>query len=87
MEWTRLSCQQLGVAREGRELAQGLAGREGVDRALARIRSEQERYRRRIALLARPRIKRVLPVLRTWMSGDYDYFAGWKSAAKDMIRR
>ena len=70
-----------------RDLAERLAGREGVERALAGIRSEQERYRRRIALLERPRAKRVLPVLRTWMSGDYDYFAGWKSAAKDLVRR
>ena len=72
---------------ERRELAEALAGRDGVDRALAGIRCEQDHYRRRIALLARPRIMRLLPVLRTWMNGDYDYFTGWKSAAKDMIRR
>jgi glycosyltransferase involved in cell wall biosynthesis len=76
-----------GRIEERRELAERLAGRDGVERALARIRDEQDHYRRRLALLERPRTRRMLPVLRAWMSGDYAYFAGWKSAAKDMIRR
>jgi hypothetical protein len=26
-------------------------------------------------------------VLRTWQAGDYGHFFGWKSAAKDLVRR
>ena len=68
------------------DLAEQLAGSEGVGQALAEIGREQERYRRRLALLALPRLKRFIPVLRTWKTGDYRHFAGWKSAAKDIIR-
>lgn len=72
---------------ERRELAESVAGTERVERALAEIRTEQQLYRRRIALLALPRLKRVLPVFRTWRAGDYGHFFGWKSAAKDLVRR
>lgn len=68
-------------------LAEELAGREAVERALAEIRSEQDRYRRRLAILELPRPRRVIPVLRSWKAGEYGHFAGWKSAAKDLIRR
>jgi hypothetical protein len=72
---------------ERRNLAESLAGPAQVERALGEVRSEEERSGCRLALLTRPRIKRAIPVLRTWMSGGYDDFAGWKSAAKDLIRR
>lgn len=41
---------------------------------------------RRIAIVARPRTRRPPAIARLWLTGGYSYFAGWKSAVKDLIR-
>jgi hypothetical protein len=67
-------------------LAERLAGRDGVTRALARIGEETDRLARRLALLDKPRPARLPSILKLWSGGFYRNFSGGKSAIKDILR-
>lgn len=69
-----------------RPLAEHVSSPRQVNSALEEIASEQARYRQRIRLLGLSKLRRPPRVLRLWRAGFYDHFAGWKSAAKDLVR-
>lgn len=64
---------------------QGLAGHEAVTRAASDWALRAEWARRRLELLSSSRRRRLLPVLRLWISGGYRPFSGWRSAMKDLV--
>jgi len=57
-----------------------------ADAALARINCEVGQLRERAQVASLPRWRRWRTVLSLWASGFYGSFAGWKSAAKDLVR-
>ncbi|MFB8828540.1 glycosyltransferase family 2 protein [Azotobacter sp. CWF10] len=57
-----------------------------LEQALARLRARIPAFERRLAIAAHPRWRRSPELLRFWLSGGYQTFAGWKSALKDMVR-
>ncbi|GAB3473401.1 glycosyltransferase family 2 protein [Azotobacter salinestris] len=57
-----------------------------LEQALARLQARIPAFERRLAIAARPRWRRSPELLRFWLSGGYQTFAGWKSALKDMVR-
>lgn len=63
----------------------GLAGHEAVMRAASDWALRAEWARRRLELLSSSRRRRLLPVLRLWISGGYRPFSGWRSALKDLV--
>lgn len=71
---------------ERRTLAEQISSPEKVAAALESISEEQGRYRDRAGLLGLSKVRRLPKVLRLWSAGFYANFAGWKSAAKDLIR-
>lgn len=60
-----------------------------VDRqtaALSELGRQMEDRNNRMHIVAAPRFKRLPRVLAFWLRGGYRHFAGWKSAAKDILR-
>jgi len=53
---------------------------------IARVQRERAALVRRQALLRRARRRRMTPALVMTVRGDYRYFSGWKSLAKDLCR-
>jgi glycosyltransferase involved in cell wall biosynthesis len=41
---------------------------------------------KRIEIVSLSRMRRIIPVLRFWINGNYKYLSGWKSTVKDLIR-
>lgn len=68
------------------DLVKLLAGEAALEAALAQVRREQDHYKKRLALLEHSRLTRAPHVYHMWRRGFYDEFAGWLSAAKDMVR-
>jgi len=54
--------------------------------ALAYLRNAQSAYDRRISLLGSDSVRRKLRAISMYLRGDYRYFLGWRSLAKDLIR-
>ncbi|GAB3374832.1 glycosyltransferase family 2 protein [Azotobacter armeniacus] len=71
---------------ESRAQLQALGADERLEQAIARLRNRLPALERRLAIAARPRWCRPPELLRFWLSGGYQNFAGWKSALKDMVR-
>jgi hypothetical protein len=63
-----------------------LASTYSWDLRSAAIERELANIERRIDLCSLPRSRRALGVARFWIEGGYRAAAGWKSAAKDLIR-
>lgn len=42
---------------------------------------------KRISILDKPRIKRLLPILRLWLNADYEKFAGFLTAMRDIASK
>lgn len=63
-----------------------LVAAHGWGDSAGRIEREIARTKERIATCAIPRHKRSLRVLSFWLGGGYRQMAGWKSAAKDLLR-
>lgn len=80
----------LGIYRrrieERRAVAVALVGEERVADAFERIDRERDGLSRRLAVLAKPRVRRLPAVLGLWRRGFYSRFAGGRSAIKDIIR-
>lgn len=67
-----------------RERSGGLSDRHfGV--ALTRLDAWERAARVRLQLLARQRIARLFPASAMYLRGQYSYFSGWRSLAKDLI--
>lgn len=54
--------------------------------AITHLQTRATRLKRRIRIIAYPRIIRWPFVLAYWANGSYRQFSGWKSAAKDFVR-
>ena len=54
--------------------------------ALSYLKNEQSALTRRILLLDSTGLKRKILAIRMLIIGDYKYFLGWRSLAKDLIR-
>lgn len=72
---------------ERRDAADRLGGAGAADRALARLAADKAWLRRRLDLLARPRLARLPLVATLWAQGFYARQFGLKSALKDAVRR
>jgi glycosyltransferase involved in cell wall biosynthesis len=57
-----------------------------VKHSIDSLRLEEAALRRRAELLRHSRIARAWPALRNYIRGDYRFFRGWKSFAKDLVR-
>ena len=57
-----------------------------LPRAVRQLDSRIENLHARMRAVDRSRMSRWPHVLALWLRGGYSDFAGWKSAAKDMIR-
>lgn len=62
----------------------GLSARQTA--AISALDCHMEALDSRIEIMTVPRVRRLPRVLAMWMRGDYRHFAGWKSAAKDILR-
>jgi hypothetical protein len=51
------------------------------------LRLERRAVEARLQVLTMPFWRRLLPVLICWRTGQYRFFSGWKSAAKDLINK
>lgn len=71
---------------ERRAMAEQISTPESAALALEAIAAEQARYRERARLLDLSKLRRPPKILRMWRAGFYNHFAGWKSAAKDLVR-
>lgn len=72
------------------ESTQVLKNIELIDRqkiAILALETRIKAFNCRILNMTVPRHKRLPRVLTMWASGGYGYFAGWKSVAKDIVRR
>ena len=83
LERVRATRLRLGASTETlRKL--GLADRQAA--AMSALDRHMEDLGNRIQIVAVPRVRRLPRVLAMWMRGGYRPFAGWKSAAKDILR-
>jgi hypothetical protein len=57
-----------------------------AERTQEELENETEALRARIAIVAKPRWRRLPLVLRFLTEGKYNHFAGLKSALKDTVR-
>lgn len=62
----------------------GLSSRQTA--AILALDRHMEALDNRIEMMTVPRVRRLPRVLAMWMRGGYRHFAGWKSAAKDILR-
>ena len=63
----------------------GLLGEGSVEECLRYVEEELQAVRVRRELLGKPRVARPVSALRAWRRGDYGYFSGWRSLAKDCL--
>ena len=64
----------------------GLLSSLGLEKGPSALDRNIATFQRRIDLCARPRRKRIFPVLQLLAHGGYGQFSGWKSALKDLVR-
>ena len=88
--WCRQRLAQLVLLEERiRARRQVIAGLPKAEERFIKGVGEIERMRRasskRLSLLERRRIERLIPACHMFCIGDYKYFSGWKSLAKDIL--
>ncbi|QQE87163.1 glycosyltransferase family 2 protein [Azotobacter chroococcum] len=71
---------------KSRSQIQSLGASERLDKAVIDLRNRLSALEHRLKIAAYPRWRRPPELLRFWLSGGYQNFAGWKSALKDMVR-
>lgn len=56
-----------------------------LNRSSHALQRERRAVENRVKLLKKPRWRRVVSILTNLVGGDYRFFSGWKSAAKDLL--
>jgi glycosyltransferase involved in cell wall biosynthesis len=62
-----------------------LLGAASVPDLIREVSKERAAIRNRIDLHSANRFTRIFKAMKMWISGDYDYFLGWKSLARDLM--
>lgn len=63
-----------------------LCGSASVSDFIRALSKERTALKNRIALQDTDRFSRIFKAVKMWITGDYDFFLGWKSLAKDLMR-
>lgn len=83
LEWRKATWSRIGESAKTLE-SLGLADRQSS--AMSTLARHMQDLSDRIQNMTVPRLRRLPRVMGLWMRGGYRQFAGWKSAAKDILR-
>ncbi len=89
-EWAKERTLSIFISAHFSKMTQLLSDMQIADRAVCAAQYEDRKaaaLAQRIEIVRRGRISRAFSVVVFLLSGNYRYFSGWKSAAKDLIRR